>query len=481
MADHQFEQKVSQQLADFKLKPNAEVWQQVQLQLEEDRKRRRWFFYLPIAALLIGGLLYAVWPVEETVKADTVAQATTNNRTTTTAENNTNESSLTKAGSSKTLTEATASEKEVEENKLQAQTKTSASAQQNSVVTKQVAQKIKTVNRQSVAGTTEKQTSKDEVVVSDKVSVQKETAADQTIVTVESKQPEQKTDSVVVDQSAAIKTDAAQPIVSTTADDTIAVAPAVPTPTITKRKWQLGLHVSSGLSDIRGSLFPGSGFKSFSSSDALYYSGGNNAGQGGPTRIIRYEYAVTPSIHFGAGVLFRKPLKKRHAFVTGLQYQYSSYSVTQRQRIDSFMTLTNMFSNISTKEKSVQFRMHAVNVPLELEFKIADIKKGRLLFSAGIHNWFVVSSTQTDTLSAFRYAASTDRSIGYGGIANAKETKATTYQPQLYLSPSFEWHGKKTNSQLGLYLDYGLRPAYKSTVKDYWWQTGIRYRIFFNR
>ena len=188
-----------------------------------------------------------------------------------------------------------------------------------------------------------------------------------------------------------------------------------------------------------------------------------------------------PSVHFGVGVLFRKPFKKRNAFVTGLQYQYSSYSVTQRQRVDSFISTANMFSNTSVKEKAVQFRMHALNVPLELELKIADIKKGRLLFATGIHNWFVISSTQTDTLSSFRYTATADRAAGYGGSVNAKETKATTYQPQLYLSPAYEWRGKKISSQLGLYLDYGLRPAYKSTSKDYWWQTGIRYRMYFNR
>ena len=91
MADHQFEQKVSQQLADFKLKPSAEVWQQVETQLEEDRKSRRWFFYLPIAALLIGGLLYAVWPVESPEKPDMAVQSNINKTNTTTVETNTNE------------------------------------------------------------------------------------------------------------------------------------------------------------------------------------------------------------------------------------------------------------------------------------------------------------------------------------------------------------------------------------------------------
>lgn len=478
MADHQFEQKVSQQLADFKLKPNAEVWQQVEMQLEEDRKRRRWFFYLPIAALLIGGLLYAVWPVEEHAKADAVVQSNTNKANTTAVENNTNESPLTKTESSSTVNKTTASEKETDEKNLVQQKEKTKQVQQNTIVKTENIQKKKSENRQTVAVTTQKQTDKDEIApVTDKVPVQKEASTDQTSVAVETKQPEQKTDSAVIDQSAAI-TDTVQTIASTTVVDTNTVAPAVPAPTITKKKWQLGLHVNVGLSDIRESLFPGSGYKSFSDASPL---GVNNGAPGGVTRIVQYDYAIKPAAQFGIGVLLRKPFKKRHAFVTGLQYQYSSYSVTQRQRIDSFMTPTNMFSNISTKEKTEQFRMHAVNVPLELEFKIADIKKGRLLFGAGIHNWFVVSSTQTDTLSAFRYAASTDRTAGYGAPATAKETKATRYQPQLYLSPSYEWKGKRASSQLGLYLDYGLRPAYKSALKDYWWQTGIRYRIFFSR
>ncbi|MEJ8843178.1 outer membrane beta-barrel protein [Lacibacter sp. H375] len=484
MADHQFEQKVSQQLSDFKLKPSAEVWQQVEIQLEEDRKRRRWFFYLPIAALLIGGLLYAVWPAEEPAKADVAVQTNSDkSNTTLTRENNSIESPLTKTESSTTVNETTASKKETEEKILGLKKETSTPVKQNTIVKPVNIQKIKTGNRQIVAVTTQKQKSKDEVaLVTDKVTVQKEASVDQTIVSVETKQPEQKTDSPAVNLSAVIKTDTAQTTASTSTVDTNAVALAEPAPTITKKKWQLGLHVSTGIADIRGSLFPGSGFKSFSLSDRFYSPTGiGNGGQGGATRIVQYDYAIKPAAQLGVGVLLRKPFKKRHSFVTGLQYQYSSYSVTQRQRIDSFLTPTNMFSNISTKEKTEQFRMHTLNVPLELEFKIADIKKGKLLFSAGVHNWFVVSSTQTDTLSAFRYAAESYRSTAYNGSTVIKETKATTYQPQLYISPSFEWRGKKTSSQLGLYLDYGLRPAYKSTSKDYWWQTGIRYRIFFNR
>ena len=482
MADHQFEKKVSQQLADFKLKPNVEVWQQVQAQLDEDRKRRRWFFYLPVAALFIGALFYAVWPEDKPAKSDVTVQSKTNNTTTTTVEKNTNESPLTKEPSSATTeNETRSSEKEVADNNLQAQTKTIQPIQHSHNVTRPGRQKLKTTNTNTATVTTKEQTSKDEVVA-DKKTDQKETAVENNAVVVDAKQAGQKNDSVLVDESIVGKTDSIETNATTTIEDSISNKPSVQAPAISKKKWQLGLNVSVGTSDIRGSLFPGSGTKSLYFSDAFASPNSNNGGQGGVTRIVQYEYTVRPALQFGTGVMLRKPFKKRHSFVTGLQYQYSSYSVTQRQRIDTFILANNYFSNISMKEKAVQFRMHVLNVPLEMEFKIADIKKGKLLFNAGIHNWFIISSKQTDTLSAFRYAAESSRSTAYsGGSTTVKETKATIYQPQLYLSPAFEWKGKRTSSQLGLYLDYGLRKAYQSSAKDYWWQTGIRYRIFFNQ
>ena len=483
MADHQFEQKVSQQLADFKLKPNAEVWQQVEEQLQEDKRRRRWFIFLPIAALFVGGLLYAVWPEEAPTKTNATVQQNNKTNNTTTPQQNT--APLTETGSSNSSTEQPPVEEKTFEGVISGKANLSdIVVQQQPAPAKEVIQrKQKNSNGNAVAIVeTKPKESNVDVVVSkdDPVAKEKETLAGNTTKIEQKTELVQQTDSVSSTESMLNKTAAVDSNKASLVVDSTVVVSSPSKPTITKRKWQLGLHVSTGLSDIRGSLFPGSGFKSFSYRD---YSptGIGNGGQGGPTRIVQYDYAIKPSAHFGAGVMLRKPFKKRNAFVTGLQYQYSSYSVTQRQRIDTFILANNYFSNISIKEKTVKFNMHAVNVPLELEFKIADIKKGTLLLNAGIQNWFVVSSTQTDTLSSFRYTASADRSAGYGGTVNAKETKATIWQPQLYLSPSYEWKGKSVSSQLGFYLDYGLRPAYKSTSKDYWWQMGIRYRMYFNR
>lgn len=480
MADHQFEQNVSQQMADFKLKPNAEVWQQVEKQLEEDRRRRRWFFYFPIAAVLIGVLLYAVWPTEEKTKPTEIAQTNThatNKTKSTTIETNNNESPLTKTGSSTSANEITAAEKEVAENNLQRLTKTISQPQLNKSVKKPSGSKTKAKHKHGIVAKDQQTHREEVVVVSEIITEQKEALPGNPAIPVETTTIEKKfADSWVAEQP--MLNDADSLVASTMNVETNTVAS--PSPAVNKKKWQLGLHANAGLSDIRGSLFPGSGFKSVSLADRFYSPGGsNNGGFGGATRIVQYEYAIKPSAHFGAGILLRKPFKKRHSFVTGLQYQTNSYTVTERQRIDSFINTTSMFSNISLKEKTEQFHMHTLNVPLELEFKIAGIGKGALLFNAGVHNWFVLASTQTDTLSAFRYAAESSRYTAYSSSTSKKETKATSYQPQLYLSPAYEWRSKKISSQLGLYLDYGLRRAYNTSTKDYWWQTGVRYRIFF--
>ncbi len=475
MADHQFEKNIGQQMAGFKLKPSVEVWQQVEMQLEEDRKRRRWFFYLPIAALLFGGLLFALWPGDKPLKAVTNTPASTKLLT---AENSLNEQQLIRTESSTTSAESNLSQKPDQENNIKQQTVTVTQVQQNEPVNSLSGIKRRSANKNALQTKPEIQTGKAAVPVIDKVPAQMESAIDTSVANPEIKHMVQEANIPVVGQSVVITENSTQAIESPLAIDSANGAPSISAPTVIKKKWQIGLHVNAGLSDIRESLFPGTGYKSFSDAFPL---GVNNGAPGGVTRIIQYDYAIKPSLQSGVGILLRKPFKKRHSFVTGFQYQYSSYSVTERQRIDSFMTPGNIFRNISTAEKTEKFRMHAFNVPLELEFKIADSKKGTFLFNAGIHNWFLISSTQTDTLSAFRYRATTSRASTYSSTGSLNNTKATRYQPQLYLSPAYGWRGKKTSSHVGVYLSYGLRPAYKSAEKDYWWQTGIHYRIFFPR
>ena len=497
-------------MADFKLKPTAEVWPQVERQIKEDKRRHRWFFMLPIAALFLGGMLYAVWPTESTVeneattvlenKQTTVSEnkpaaasknetSTTTNKTVTT---NTTDTPLTITKSSTEVPEQRTTEFTTtpsKENESQAVVK---STDVNKAATKTIVQKsvpaektvLKSTKQQTVIVAQpkieEKIVASTTIKTTDQISVQSKPPVDTSrttdVVTIKT-QPQ--TDTVVATTTPVIiqKDSTIVTNVVTSVDSSVVTLP-VPQISIPKRKLQWGLHVNAGVSDIRAGLFSGAGLQA----ETVSYFGGGTSNQppSNISRITRFEYAVGSSKQFGAGIILRKPFQKKHAFVTGLQYQYSSYTVTQRQKVDTFISATNFFSNIFTNEKRIGFRMLALNIPLEAEWQLAAFKKGALLLNAGLHQFVAISSAQTDTLYSFRYTVTADRSSAGGGTT-MNETKATVWQPMLHLSPAYEWKTKNRSSQLGLYLNYGLRPAYKASEKDYWLQAGLRYRIYFYR
>lgn len=506
MADHQFEKKLSQQMADFKLKPSAEVWQQVERQIKEDKRRRRWFFILPLAALLLGGMLYAVWPSESTLKNESTT-VSENQPTTVSEKEPTTVSKNVPAATTKTNTTdspltITKSSNEVPEQKNAAVTTTqpkeqelkavNGSADVNKVSAKTVVQKtvsteknVQPKAKQETGNVTQPKT-EEKIIASttikatEQISVQSKPPADTSVTTeVITIKTEQQTDTLFATTTTVIsKKDSADVTYAVTSVDSAATKLPVPQISIPKRKLQWGLHVNAGISDIRENLFPGEMLKAETVS---YLAGGSNMPPfANISRAIRYEYTVKSSVQFGAGITLRKPFKKKHAFVTGLQYQYSSYNVAQLQKIDTFVYTSNFFNTISANEKRVGFRIHAISVPLEVEWQLARFKKGALLLNAGLYQYFAIASTQTDTLYSFRYTATADRSSGGVGFTT-NETKATVWQPMFYLSPAYEWKAKTLSSQLGLYVNYGLRPAYKASEKDYWLQAGLRYRIYFNR
>ena len=507
MADHQFEKKLSQQMADFKLKPSAEVWQQVERQIKEDRRRRRWFFILPLAALFLGGMLYAVWPTESTVENESTtvlenkqttvsgnqpaAESKNNPSATTNTNTNTTDSPLTITKSSTEVPEQRTTEVTTTPSKENESQAVGKSADVNKAATKTIVQKSvpaeKTVQKNTKQQTVivvqpkieEKIVASTTIKTTEPISVQSKPPVDTfrttDVVTIKT-QPQADTlvataTPVILEKDSTIVADAV-----TRVDSSAATLP-VPQISIPKRKLQWGLHVNAGVADIRESLFPGEMLKA---ETVNYLAGGANIPPfANISRAIRYEYTVQPSVQFGAGITVRKPFKKKHAFVTGLQYEYSSYKVTQLQKVDTFVYTSNFFNTISANEKRVGFQIHAISVPLEVEWQVARFKKGNLLLNAGLYQYFAIASTQTDTLYSFRYTATTDRTSGGGFAVN--ETKATIWQPMLYLSPAYEWKAKTFSSQLGLYVNYGLRPAYKASEKDYWLQAGVRYRIYFNR
>ncbi|WP_164972652.1 outer membrane beta-barrel protein [Lacibacter luteus] len=472
MEDNQFEQKIGQEMAGFKLKPSDAVWQNVDAQLKEDRKRRRWVLFFLFAGLLLGGagLFYIISGDGES--KPTATHQTTINNTTVNKENKEADSKSTitlneQQQENKAITNTATGTKIASLNEAEPQSINKQQQRPAAIVSVKGKDKKVTVTKSSIKLPVAKDQqqskqfpAKEEVAI---VSTEKkdEGAVVDTTTVVNTKS--ETTTSATIDHTVQTNADS----VSTTAGMTPADSS-----TKTKNKWRVGLHVNTGIAQIRESVFPGV-MSSSADASPLF---GNNGGSGGPTSITVNQFTVKPALQFGAGVVVRKTILKKHAFVTGLQYQYSSYKVEQTQRVDSFYQTTNSFSTVMKTESSALFKTHSIAIPLEIEWKIASTSGGVFRLGTGLQQWFTLSSAKKGTVaSAYRYSGT---SLVAGRTATAK---ATTWQPVLQLAPLYEWSTKKQTSQLGLFFNYGLRPVYKTTASDYWWQTGVRYRFYFTK
>lgn len=474
MEDNRFEKNVAEEMGSFKLKPSDAVWQQVDAQLKKDRKRRRWIIFFLFAGLLLGGagLLYVTADKNEQPSAalhqpsNTTSATTADNKTTQADNSNTstaNEQPNEKQTEKHTVTEpsTTIAATTTDEPVLKVQEPlVTVSLKKNKTV---AASKL--VPAVQVAQTKRQDklliTQEDKTVVA-AVKHEENSVVDATPLT--------KPQTEVIATSVAVKD-----IVEKVAADSVSTsAMPVPADSIAKpeSKWRWGLQLNTGIAQIRDNVFPG-GMSVVADASPLT---GNNVGTGGPTRITVNQFTIKPSLQFGIGIVARKTVFKKHAFVTGLQYQYSSYKVEQSQRIDSFYQTTSSFSTVMLTNSDAVFKTHSVAVPLDLEWKIASTANGLFRLGTGLQQWFTLSSLKIGTVSSsFRYAGTTTNSLAGG---NSTATKAT-WQPVLQLAPAYEWGAKKQIAQLGLYFNYGLRPVYKTSLSDYWWQTGVRYRIYF--
>lgn len=472
MEDNRFEKNVAEEMGSFKLKPSDAVWQQVDAQLKEDRKRRRWIIIFLFTGLLLGGagLLYVT--ADKNEHASTALHSSANTITTaeerkkqtdqnnaSTVNNQPNDNQTKKSSTTEPTATGVPVKTEEPESNIQ-QPVVTISLKKNKTVaasklvsTVQVAQ-TKRQNKLVI-------TQEDKTVVA-AVKQEENSVVDATPLT--EPKMEVKAISVAVKDS----------VEKVTADSVSTSAMPVPADSIAKpeSKWRWGLQLNTGIAQIRDNVFPG-GMSVVADAPPLT---GNNVGTGGPTRITINQFAIKPSLQFGIGIVARKTVFKKHAFVTGLQYQYSSYKVEQRQRIDSFYQTSNSFSTLMLNNSAAAFKTHSVAVPLDLEWKIASTAKGLFRLGTGLQQWFTLSSLKKGTLaSSFRYDGATTTSLASG---NRTVTK-TTWQPVLQLAPVYEWGLQKQTAQLGLYFNYGLRPVYKTSASDYWWQTGVRYRIYF--
>ena len=437
----------------LKLTPSAPVWAGVDAALRKD-KRRRWFFYLLFAGVLLGTgtrVFYTTGirqrkqqqlavndPAQQRIKQDQLLEEKNN---TGVNNNTTSKTSVSHPTTSSSQNPAKIKIALKEKRPLHSNAKSTPfrktvqqqSSHQQAVLAKQnteskTGEEVKTTVapfKQSKASAVEKkeqetlqtnveQKSEPQIVVADTVS---------------------KKDSPV---SAPVLIPFAKPILK-------------------KPKWQSGFQLNGGVADISQSLVPRANLFSsgFSSTNYVGPTGVNYPG------IVVKENIVNHNIQFGIGYLRRRSLSKRLSFASGIHYQYSSFKVNNFQRIDTFSTLQNRLVNAVVNESTTEFSLHYLQVPTELQWKITQNKKGQLMLNAGLLHSILVAGTSAKP----PFADSSSR--------------ASLYQPLLQIVPLYEWKMKEAQLQIGWYLNYGLLPVYKTAAENHWWQTGLRIQYYF--
>jgi hypothetical protein len=484
MADKNFEQKMSERMDDFKLHPSDAVWVKIDAQLRKD-KRRRWVFFLLTTFCLLGtaSLIYSnYYPFKQNIQQVTSAQERKNERLK-------NDSP---AMAKDIMPVQNKTSEKPDNDKKVAQQLIIPHAQSNEISKQQVLPTVTGIKKKRNAGHI---VSKSNTSSSFGTTVGKSSDVSYNIskhtqpVQPQKQEPEAKTEIVnsssgkVLVQKAETKNDTSATeqlkrneedegrVKNKVADTAVQISAITDTvagnktePQVkerSKKQWQKGIQVNLGLSDVRESPFPGVIYKS-ATRDAFNQGGVSVPGGGGINTVITNDYAVKNNLQFGVGLALRKPIMKHSWFVTGLQYQFSSFDVVSRQRRDTFSTQLNLLVNDYSIEKMNSHSFHYINIPTEVQWYVAKTTKGSLHLSTGIqHHFHIASGSKPSFINA--------------------SAKAVFYQPLLSITPVYEGKLKKENIQLGWYFNYGLLPVFNSGDDNNWWQTGLRFQYFFKK
>lgn len=467
MADNNFETNMQRQMEEFKMNPSGEVWHKVEEQLQKDKSKRRWFFlWLPLMAVTIGmGWFIFNNQFEQT---DMVKTKQKNVLELVTKELQAPEAEIIKIETqNKELKIYTSIEKK------QSLKKRNGMLQKNDY-------KIGLKTKKSKTEKLFFQIKIDQVVSEVKVKGYGKEALVEKIKEVKIDTPQAIHIAPVLIHLSAIETLAAivpSSVEKKDADTLLQTLVQVKDTTIAltktdtaKKKWQLGLQINAGIADIRTSPILKTGFNAENAS----YSplGLAVAGQPG-SGILVTDYAIKKNSQFGLGILFRRKISATTFFETGVQYQFNSFKITERQRRDSIVQPSNTRVTFFKKETTTTYNTHYITVPTTLQMQLMKNNKGSLTFSAGIHHFIHLASS--NSMKDNRLPG-----VLYNNSPSVFQSSVSTafYQPVLHLAPAYEWNKHKNTMQLGWYMHYGITTMY-TPAKYHLWQTGLSLQYWF--
>ncbi len=463
MADKSFEKKVSIQMEEFKIRPSDTVWKNVEVQLRKNKRRRRFIiFSISASAVLVGLFIYMNKPASNS--SDQAVQQ--NNPPLQYQPGNAINDKK------QTLTTATGF---VKKKDAVADPVIVKNKQQTTSIKKPANIGFPVIVKNKKPGVIKKQSTL-HPVITDRFTDKKSSDKNELVIagkiqpSVQDTIQGNRTDSNRVIQNESMVTS-----VPVHLKDSNAINPPVVQKSKTaKKKWQYGFMGNVGAGNVSNSRF--------GQLVIANYNSGTGAGVVpgiSPGVITTKEYKANKVAQFGFGFTMRKEIFRNGFFSTGLQYQQTGFRLEQKQKSDSLVIANNTWVNFSTSVTEKNYRYHYINIPTELQLGLVQNRKTAITFTAGIHHNLGfgnnLAAKRNDTLLYFlqpRYALTPS--------VDMRGSKVAFYQPVFYLSPAYNLAGKKSILQIGLYVQYGFLQVYRPTPANYWWQTGINFRYYFN-
>jgi hypothetical protein len=378
MPDPKFEKQVQQKMEELKFTPSAAVWDQVEHELDKDKKRRRpliWFFLF--GGLLLAGGLYLAFapgihragptgttvsggPLPVDIKPTQKTMATSPDKTdgngsAASASGSAKLSSLSKSSGSRFVPASTESPMANQEPSSQdraaagdplAKTKTDGS-----------------VEKEQIVAADEKNRSENEAKENPPAQILKAAAvpAGMPAQTVSAKENRM--------------------------DSAIAKAAAKPDQKKKNRSWQFGLSLSPGISAIQSSLFHSAKVQE---PPATIYSYNSSALFGGSTTAD--PSVIQPSFSFSAGISATKSFSRRMAISFALGYHYYSMEVKTGEKVNNpiLINASSSFSLINSsyypsgQEYNFKEYYHFLELPVTLEYRLNHRESRPVLASGGM-------------------------------------------------------------------------------------------------
>ncbi len=468
MPENEFEKKVQQRMEELEFTPSGEVWKEVEYRIRKEKKKRRFFFWLPLLSLALGGgITAAIWltnnnenHIAQTKEGINKIQSNLPSVQNKPAEKKQSpqdipekiiiheKNALIKNGESGLRKIPVYQKKSYvheysfgEKNKWKLKEQNMTSAQ----LVEKEAGEVKMIDKNKQVNNLYEETAVTNKTNPIKQLNQQENSTKEIIAEKNNEEIQKQPAEIIKDSTTNTATEKKQTIHLNKKS----------------KKWQWGIMLEKGKSQVANQfkLFDNRGY-----ADNLYAS--QNSPNGTP---VYNPSSIRPSGSFAFGIFVKQDISSRFDVNFGLSYLCLSTKMNVGSRVDSSLVIRNSsFSNVSldnfyrasNNNSSYTNRYHLLRLSIELSWKIINSKKIPVYWNSGFNYGRLISSN----------ALHFDRSLpGY-----YKDSRLLTHN-HFFLSAGFSVPVLK-RFMVNPFAEYSLTPVlrHSDSLRTHFSNYGIR-------